>query len=230
MTSSRDDLLGAVRTALGRDGPVSETVGRALEARLAAAKPGTIPARGQLGRREQFRLFVQMAREAAASVEEVRTLRAVPGAVAGFLASHNLAARVVVAPDPALEGVNWGTRKTLTVRSGRARPADQASVTGAFAGIAETGTLMLLSGPAGPTTLNFLPDNHIVILRAEHIVGDYEAAWKRLRADAAARQDDQAMPRSVNLITGPSRSADIEQTLLMGAHGPRRLHIVIVKG
>ncbi|MEZ5579927.1 MAG: LUD domain-containing protein [Candidatus Competibacteraceae bacterium] len=73
---------------------------------------------------------------------------------------------------------------------------------------------MLLSGPhSPPTTLNFLPDTHIVVLRADRIVGAYEDAWDLLRARGLG------MPRTVNFITGPSRSADIEQTVQMGAHG-----------
>ncbi len=83
---------------------------------------------------------------------------------------------------------------------------------------------MLTSGRDNPTTLTFLPETHVVVLDGNDIVGDYEAAWTKLRA----RYGKAAMPRTVNLITGPSRSADIEQTLLLGAHGPRRLQIVLV--
>ena len=93
----------------------------------------------------------------------------------------------------------------------------------AFAGIAETGTLALVSGPANPTTLNFLPDNHIVVLRKEDVVADYESVFAMLRT----AYGKGGAPRTLNFVTGPSRSADIEQTLLLGAHGPRRLHIVI---
>ena len=100
------------------------------------------------------------------------------------------------------------------------RNGDYISMTKAFAGIAETGTLMLLSGPHSQTAMNFLPDVHIVVLSAPHIVGPYEDAWSRIRAGGT-------LPRTVNLITGPSRSADIEQTLQLGAHGPVQLHIVI---
>ena len=84
--------------------------------------------------------------------------------------------------------------------------------------------LALVSGPANPTTLNFLPDNHFVVVFADDLVGDYESVFAKLRAAYGAG----AAPRTLNFITGPSRSADIEQTLLLGAHGPRRLHIVVV--
>ena len=76
-----------------------------------------------------------------------------------------------------------------------------------------------------PTTLNFLPDNHIVVVDAKDVAGDYETLWQRAARDATA---PARMPRTVNLITGPSRSADIEQTLILGAHGPRRLHVLVV--
>jgi L-lactate dehydrogenase complex protein LldG len=84
---------------------------------------------------------------------------------------------------------------------------------------------MLASGPDNPTTLNFLPDTHIVVVNAKDIAPDYETLWQRLRESYGAG----AMPRAVNWITGPSRSADIEQTLILGAHGPRRLHVIVVE-
>ena len=97
-------------------------------------------------------------------------------------------------------------------------------------GFAETGTLMMTSGPDHPSTLNFLPETHIVVLPAERIGGAYEEGWAHLRAEGGPDADASFMPRTVNLVTGPSRTADIEQTIALGAHGPRRLHIVIVEG
>jgi Uncharacterized conserved protein len=120
-----------------------------------------------------------------------------------------------------LESIDWAAHTLLTTRYGRATPSDMVSLQAGFAGIAETGTLMLPSGAATPTTLNLLPDTEIVVLDADAIVGPYEDAFDRLRAAGP-------MPRNVMLVTGPSRSADIERTLELGAHGPRRLHIVLV--
>ena len=255
MTTSREKVLSDIRKALGKraqrdeaaqaaltarawpgrashqtrasHGPGSIARAAALTARLEAHEPGTIPNRAQKPAAEQRRLFIEMAREAAATVEEIESLRDVPAAVADFLAAHNLSSEIVSAPDPALEDVGWKSRETLKVREGPAEATDQTSVAAAFAGVAETGTLVMTSGPASPTTLNFMPDNHIVVLRADRIVGDYETMWTRLR-EAANPDTSKVMPRAVNWITGPSRSADIEQKLLMGAHGPRRLHILIV--
>jgi L-lactate dehydrogenase complex protein LldG len=85
---------------------------------------------------------------------------------------------------------------------------------------------MLISGADTPTTLNFLPDTHIVLARADQVVAVYEDGYDRLRADRALG----TLPRVINFITGPSRTADIEQHIELGAHGPRRLHIVLVEG
>ncbi len=91
--------------------------------------------------------------------------------------------------------------------------------------MAETGTLAMVSGRENPTTQNFLPHNHNNVVSAKDIAGDYESVWNRVRYAFGK----SSMPRTVNLITGPSRSGDIEQTLLLGAHGPRRLHVVVVR-
>ena len=91
-------------------------------------------------------------------------------------------------------------------------------------GVAETGTLVMASGPDNPTTLNFLPDTHIVVVDAKDIAGDYETVWARVREKFGI----DALPRAINMITGPSRSADIAQILILGAHGPRRLHVLVV--
>ena len=124
-----------------------------------------------------------------------------------------------MAPHPELQSIEWSARPLLRIREGRAEATDLVSVQHGFAGIAETGTLMLPSAPTRPTTINLLADTEIVVLREQRIVGAYEEAWDLLRAEMGG------MPRNVMLVTGPSRSADIEQTLELGAHGPRRLHM-----
>ena len=125
--------------------------------------------------------------------------------------------------DPLLAGLPW-ERTQIEVKRGPSDGQDVVGLSHAVAGVAETGTLVLLSGPDNPTTLNFLPETHIVVVKAEDIAGDYETVWDTIRA----RYGKGVMPRTVNMITGPSRSADIEQTILLGAHGPRRLHIIVV--
>jgi L-lactate dehydrogenase complex protein LldG len=147
----------------------------------------------------------------------------VPAAVAAYLRAHNLPATARMGDDNLLAGMPWDATQ-ITLSRGASDGDDPVGVSHAFAGVAETGTLVLTSGPDNPTTLNFLPETHIVVLAAKDVAGDYETVWDRLRAAAGKGQ----MPRTVNMVTGPSRSGDIEQTILLGAHGPRRLHIVVV--
>jgi L-lactate dehydrogenase complex protein LldG len=217
--SARDQILSAIRGSLKR-GPLAGPERAAAEQRLKAPHRNLIPKRAQLPHAERVALFCRLAEALAATVDRVGADE-VPAAVADYLAGHNLPLAIRLAPDPWLKSLPWANRPLLSLAEGRAEPADLVSVTPALAGIAETGTLMLASGPESPTTLNFLPDVHIAVLRTSQIVGPFEDAWARLRARGH-------MPRAVNLISGPSRTADIAQELIMGAHGPRRLHIVVV--
>ena len=217
-SDTRTHILSRIRRSLGR-GELPEDTRAALDAGLAAPRPGVVPARAAGGRQELVERFVTMATAAAASLERVPDAAGLASAVAQWLAAHNLAPEVVAAPDAALDGLEG--HGTLTVKRGVAHPADQVSVTPCFAGVAETGTLVLVSGSETPTSLNLLPDNHIVVIRASQVVGGYEEMWAKLRAAGT-------VPRTVNMITGPSRTGDIEQTIQLGAHGPRRLHIVLI--
>ena len=111
-----------------------------------------------------------------------------------------------------------------TLRTGPSDGQDEVTVSHAFGGAAETGTLALVSGKENPTTLNFLASNHIVALDMNDLKLHQEEIWEALRQ----QYGNGNMPRTFNFITGPSRSADIEQTLILGAHGPLRLHILLV--
>jgi L-lactate dehydrogenase complex protein LldG len=221
MGEAREQILAGIRKALGRSAADGAAAGTAADDRIRAHPRGLVPARAGGTHAEQVDLFVRMAESVAATVARVPDADAVPDAVADYLTGLNLPQQVRAAPDPELDALPWGRRPMLTVERGRAEAEDQVSLTGALAGVAETGTLVLHSGAERPTTLNFLPDTHIVVLDAGRIVGAYEDAWDRLRALGA-------LPRTVNWITGPSRTGDIEQKIQLGAHGPRRLHIILV--
>jgi L-lactate dehydrogenase complex protein LldG len=223
---SREQILDNIRRARHRIGP-DDT--RAAEARLKQPPAGPLPARGQLPRAERIQMFVTMALQSKATVARVADGAGVPAAVAEYLASENLPARLRLAPDAKLTGLPWESRPLIEISTGRSDGNDAVSLCHAEAAIAETGTLMLASGADSPTTLNFLPETEIVLVPADNVVGGMEEAWARLRAaHGFSVTNAPAMPRTVNFITGPSRSADIGQKLQMGAHGPRRLHIVVV--
>ena len=219
---SKQSILTAIRRGLKR-GPLPADQTAMLRGRLAQHPRHLVPARSRVPHPEQVALFVRNVEKEFGSVARVADMDAVPGAVADYLAAQNLPGSVIMAPHPELQAIPWSARPLLEIRQGRAQGTDTVSVQHGFAGIAETGTLMLPSSPERPVTLNLLADTEIVVLRASVIVGAYEEAWDRLRAELGA------MPRNVMLVTGPSRSADIEQTLELGAHGPRRLHIVLVE-
>lgn len=218
--SGREEILGTIRGGLGR-GELGADEKAAVEARIEAHARGHRPSRVDHDLDGLADLFVDYAKRVDVSVDRVARLEDVPEKVADYLTRENLPASLRMAPDPSLDGIPWDKRPTLTVSKGKTDGTDEVGLTGAFAGIAETGTLMMRSGPDHPTTLNFLPDTHVVVIRKSQIVGSYEDAWDRIR--------EGKMPRTVNFITGPSRTGDIEQTIFLGAHGPRRMHIVLVE-
>lgn len=230
MTAARDQILADIRRALRGGAAVSAAQAAQLETHLRNHPAGVIPRRSD-GRDRQglLTLFEEQARLVTTTVARVKSLADVPAAVASYLSSQNLPAEAAIAPDALLDAAPWSQRPLLKLRRGKPEPSDQVGISIAFAAIAETGTLMLISGADSPSTLNFLPDTHVVVLPASRVVGPMEDAWRRLRDARGGALQATSIPRTVNFITGPSRTADIEQKIEMGAHGPRRQHIVVVE-
>ncbi len=223
MTGARDQILSNIARSLGR-GPLPPERIAELDRKLDTHAANTVPARAQLDPAARVDLFVRMAEAALATVDRVSSDTDVPAAVARYLSDEGLLPQIVVGPAEELSRFPWSLADDLGVRRGVAGREGEAAVTGAFAAVAETGTLMLVSGADRPTANVFLPETHIVLLRADQVVGPLEAAWDRVRAEFGAG----TMPRTVNLVTGPSRTGDIEAVMYMGAHGPRRLHIILI--
>jgi L-lactate dehydrogenase complex protein LldG len=221
MSAVREAVLGRLREAIGRSEDERQKALATVEARLAARAPNLIPARGRLDPEGRIALFREMVEAVNGEVRRLPELGEVAAAVTAYLREHNLPQRVVVAPDPRLDGAGWDGQPLLRVRRDAAQEDDITGVTLAMAGIAETGTLLLTSAAERPSLLAFLPENSIVVVRVADIDGAYEESWARLRALGPP-------PRSVNFITGPSRTGDIAQKIELGAHGPRRLLVLIV--
>jgi L-lactate dehydrogenase complex protein LldG len=216
--SARERILGNVRSALGRTEPDAKA--RAdYDARFDTHKRNTVPSRAKEPHAALIERFVAEAGLVGATVARLNGPGDIAGEVASYLRDKNLPARIRVAP--ALQDLRWDEPGAIEVSYGKAEPSDKATLTRALAGVAETGTLLLTSGPATPTTLNFLPDANLVVLTEADIVGAYEDAWDRVRALGDT-------PRAVNFVTGPSRTADIAQELILGAHGPIDLHIILL--
>lgn len=220
MNDERRAILARLQASL----PARETREEAADLRLTARRPNLVPARGQLQGEAARAQFIRLLRENLASVSEVTQAEDAPARIADYLASIPVQGPLRLAGDAWLAALPWG-RTGLQPVTGHVRKTDAAGVSVALCGIAETGTLMLASGPDAPSGLNFLPPVHIVLLRAADIIGSLEDGWARLRQATNGR-----MPRTVNLISGPSRTADIAQTMYMGAHGPKHLHVLVVAG
>ena len=221
MTDSRARIMGRLKMALDKQhNPTVRLSG--ADQRMKAPPRGLIPKRGQSEGLARIEMFVAEATRVSAQVVRLDTLAAVPQA-AMQLAREFGASRLKVALNPQLQALDW---KGLDADFGIGHGDDLVGLSLAYAGVAETGTLVLRSGSDTPTTLNFLPDVHMVVIHSGNIKACYEDVWTLLRADAPKR--GAKMPRTVNWITGPSRTADIEQTILLGAHGPRKLVIFLI--
>jgi len=171
--------------------------------------------------------FLDRAADMSSTTARVATVDAVPAAIQRYLDAPGVHASAAV-PDtrtvcwPEFASLDW-RRAGITVEARPTLGDDGLGITGCFCAIAETGTLVFTSGSETPTATFLLPETHVAIVRADQVVAGMEDAFARLRAERAW------MPRALNLVSGPSRTGDIEQTIVLGAHGPRRLHIVLVE-
>ena len=220
MTGAREAILARIRQGL----PPREGDEPAL--RLSRHRRNLQPARIALPKDALVELFVDKALGVQATVARVASADDVPSEIARYLRSRNLPAEVAIAPHPDLDAMDW-TGGTITATRRGPLESDRCGVNRVYGAVAETGTLMMASGPDSPATMNFLPETHVAVLRECDISGAAEDVWDRLRAQGRASAG--CLPRTVNMITGVSRTGDIEQTIQTGVHGPRFLHIVLVK-
>ncbi|MDP2825407.1 MAG: lactate utilization protein C [Sulfuritalea sp.] len=218
--SSREDILGRVRAGLHRGATNAAAAREEMAAALSNRSHGPMPAIDAEPKAllERFRLKSE---QQSSTVDVVAQEADVPAAAARYLTSMNLPKSAVAWP--LLAGLDWAGAG-LAVEGRGARDADLVGITGCFCAVAETGTLMLCSSPDTPAAVSLLPETHIAIVRAARILPCMEDAW------ALARKELGTLPRAVNFISGPSRTGDIEQTIVLGAHGPYRVHLVIVEG
>lgn len=213
--SARDNILQRIRRLQGRPVAAAQEEVEAVRAYIRAHPSGPQPR----PEGDPVARFRDRAIGLASTVEEIGSVDLAPRAIAGWLAQNALPMAAVCWPQ--FSSLAWRD-SGLECEARPARDGDLVGITGAFCAVAETGTLMLLSAPQTPAATSLLPETHVAIVRASRIVRCMEHAWQLLRAE------HEAMPRAVNFISGPSRTADIEQTVSLGAHGPYRVHIVLV--
>ncbi len=211
--NARQYILNRLRQQLQRDARPAAQAG--IAETISARRQGPRPRVDA----DLLARFQQKSQALSTSVALVADWSAVPGAVAAYLQDHGLGTQVV--GWPSLADHDWSAAGIGFAARG-AVDADLVGVSGSYCAIAETGTLMLLSGPDTPASVSLLPETHIAILAASRLVPGMEEAWQ------LARSELPELPRAVNFISGPSRTGDIEQTIVLGAHGPYRVHVVVV--
>jgi L-lactate dehydrogenase complex protein LldG len=217
MSSARDRILSRIRQAQGRGGSgPSEAELDAVQGFIRGHSRGPLPpVEGDLVTR-----FRARAESLQSTTDEVATLSEAPGAIARYLQANSLALRGCVSP--ALAALPW-QEAGLDLEARNARNEDMLGVTGVFAALAETGTLVLASGADTPGGVSLLPETHVAIVPVSRIVAYMEDAWDLTRGELGD------LPRAISFVSGPSRTGDIEQQIVLGAHGPYRVHIVLIR-
>ena len=208
-------MLARIRERQGKPAQPGASDRDAVRAHLLLHARSPAP-RDEWDAAERFR---ERALSLASTLDEAASLDDVPARVACYLLEHNLSMHAVCWPQ--FLALDWQATG-IEVEARSAHGADLVGITGACCAIAETGTLVTLSGSATPASVSLLPETHIAVLPESRIVRDMEDAW------ALIRREHGVLPRAVNFISGPSRTADIEQTVTLGAHGPYRVHIIVL--
>lgn len=217
MSDARDRILAKVRKGIGRDQPTTATEAQKARDHGFGSE---LPPR-PLWDTALLDHFTERFLAAAGTVDRVDGNADAAAAILAYLRERDLAATIRIADHPLLADIPWPAEMQVD-RTGPVADA-LVGVSVAVGALAETGTLVLYSGRESATELNFLPEYHIVLLREADVVGYMEDVWNLLR------QRDGFPPRALNFITGPSRTADVEQTIQLGAHGPRSLHLILLK-
>ncbi len=213
---SRERILAEIRRSLKRREALDENVRRGIEARNADIHPHVQPAYDE----DLVERLVRKHRDLHGSVEPIDTALHIVNAVIAYLRDNDLPQRLVAADRAPVKDLPWGDGVTCEHRPARGDDAVALSV--ADAAIAETGTIVVVSSPDSPMTHNYLPEHHIVVVPVSVVVRWQEDVWRILRK----RPDFP--PRGIAMISGPSKTADVEQTIEYGAHGPRNVHLLLL--
>lgn len=210
-SKSREHILASIR----RSQQAQSAPGNDIGDRLQARPRGPLP---QVGN-DLGAVLVDRLQAAACTVAFASSVSEIGEEAVRWLQQQGTDMKLVCSAGPLLDSVDWPD--SVDVRDPANGVDHNTTVTEAFCAIAETGSLVKLSSHDSPTALNFLPDNFICVIRRERIVRHIEDLWDLLRTE------QEGMPRALNIITGPSRTADVEQTIQLGAHGPRRMHVIV---
>ena len=216
VAKTQNKVLSDIRNALGRTG---ETNPEMVDATYEKIKQTPVPKPVVDG--VLLDKFMEKHTAVHGTCEIVESFAQVPGAVEKFLNEHELPNEMVMGKTPFLSSFEWPDGWSIHNRT--ATKTDQVSVTGIVCAVAETGTIVIASDPLVSSTHLYLPENHIAIFNAGQVVRHLEDALQMLSKNILESS------RGVHMVTGPSKTADVEQTIQYGAHGPRRLHTIVIQ-
>lgn len=213
--SSRQRILATIRHNLKRE-QVDESL---LNLRLQQKPRGVLPELSDA----VIPLFIDKMQKSVANVEQIHSISDTIFILEKIIEDQKIIPQFRLAKNPLFNLISFKKHPDWIVQFGAAEPTDMISLTHAVCGVAETGTLVLLSSATSPTTLNFLPPIHIVLLNIKTIFPHYEDALDLIGQTYTAA----TLSRIINFISGPSRTSDIEQTAQFGAHGPKQLYVLL---
>ena len=214
--SARENILARIRSQSAKAGVTTEGELDAVRAHISKHERGPLPT---FAMHDPVQHFIEECARLSTTITEVAEVVDVPREVARYIASARLQARCTgwpefVALDWQAAGIQYDNRP--------ATGDDMIGFTGCFCAIGETGTLLLLGAPNTPKSTALLPETHICIVKKSRMVPTMEDAF------ALMRNEIGEPPRATFFVSGPSRTADIEQTIVIGAHGPYRVHVILI--
>jgi L-lactate dehydrogenase complex protein LldG len=214
-SAARKAIFSRIRKAHNRPDQATRSEREAVAAYLSAHPAGPRPGIGE----DLVTRFTEQAIRMSCTLEEVGQMAEVPAAVARYLASLKIVGKAIAWKT--LDHLAW-SEAGLEIEFRPPTSHDLTGITGVFCAVAETGSLLLLSSRDCYASASLLPETHIAIVMKSRIVANMEDAFALIRAEHGE------LPRATNFISGPSRTGDIEQPIVLGAHGPYRVHVIVV--
>lgn len=214
--SARENILARIRANSRRSGTTSAAERAAARSTMERHERGPQPS---IALREPIQHFIDECSRLKTTVQEVANVDAIPQEVARYLALESLTTNLAGWPEFA--ALDWAAAG-LTFDNRPANGDDLVGVTGCYCAIGETGTVLLLGARDTPKVTALLPETHLCVVKKSRIVATMEDAFAMMRKEVGEP------PRATFFISGPSRTADIEQTIVIGAHGPYRVHVILL--
>ena len=211
MMSLKEQVLSSIRRKLADTSSSTKNI----EAQYAQLQSHIVPI-VQYDLVDEFELQLKAL---SGLVTRIKTNHEIVSVVLNHIQNEKIASDLLISSVKEFKQLSWP--ESINLKYGKASKKDKIALSLAYAGVAETGSIVMLSSPQTPTSHNFMVEDHLLVLQASKIVTNLEDVWTSLEC--------KNMPRTVNVLTGPSRTGDVEQTIQIGAHGPLRFHVIILE-